>query len=345
VSGRARLAFRWAIGIALLAVVLWWFDVASIGARLAGVDAVLAVPAILGLVAIHGVAALSWRRLTDRLAGVKLGRRTTMRLYYAAQALGTVTPANVGADLFRVAAVNVGVGRARLAVPVIVQRLASIVALGLLGVAGAVALPLDGSGASLTPVLVVGVVAGLGVVGVAAGVAWRGRRSPRLARWLGTGAGEAPDARWLGAAALDGVGLMLVFHGASLLFGLALVAAVDPAAVGRPTEVLAALAVARLSLAVPVSPNGIGLQEGALSLLFVHLGLPGDVAVAAALLNRVALLVTAALGSIALAAGPRAGRPAVTSESAADRADPSPAGERSGDEPAGPASAASARAG
>jgi len=103
----------------------------------------------------------------------------------------------------------------------------------------------------------------------------------------------------------DGFGLGLVFHGVSLALGLLLVAAVDPATAGRPVEVLAALAVARLSLAVPISPNGLGIQEGALGLLFVQLGLEPEVALAALLLNRVALVGAVLLGAVSLLTGSR----------------------------------------
>ncbi|HLA65369.1 MAG TPA: lysylphosphatidylglycerol synthase domain-containing protein, partial [Candidatus Saccharimonadales bacterium] len=56
------------------------------------------------------------------------------------------------------------------------------------------------------------------------------------------------------------------------------------------------LAVARLSILIPFSPSGLGFQEGALAMLFVGIGLPADVALAAALLNRIALVMTTLLG-------------------------------------------------
>ena len=79
-------AVRWAIAVALVAVVLSRFDLAAVAARLAAVDLLLAGPAIVGLVGIHLVGALTWRRLFDRLAGVRLPWRLAIRHYYAAQA-------------------------------------------------------------------------------------------------------------------------------------------------------------------------------------------------------------------------------------------------------------------
>ena len=60
-----------------------------------------------------------------------------------------------------------------------------------------------------------------------------------------------------------------------------------------------------MATTVPISPNGIGIQEGAPAIPFVQLRLPPDVALAAALLNRLALLLTAGMGATALAWGAR----------------------------------------
>jgi uncharacterized membrane protein YbhN (UPF0104 family) len=132
-----------------------------------------------------------------------------------------------------------------------------------------------------------------------------GGRLGRIFGWTGATVSRGR----LRSAVRDGIGLGLVFHGAGLLLGLVLVRAVDAEAVVQPSLVLAALAVARLSLAVPIAPNGIGIQEGVLAILFVQLGLPAESAIAAALLNRLAFLLTAAVGAISLAV-PRGARPA-----------------------------------
>ena len=326
-SPRVRTGIRWAIGLILLGALISTLDLGALGARLGALNFGIAVPAILGLVAVHLVAATSWRQLTWHLAGVRLGWRTTIRLYYAGQALGTVTPANLGADVYRVMATDDGPGRMRMAGPVVIQRLMSIVALLLLGVFGALVVPIDGLGPFVVALLLLAVgVGALTAVATRGAPSLRARlvRGPvlRLVQRLGLDGAADPvtgataDGN-LASAARDGLGLGLVFHGLSLLMGLALVAAVEPGAVAQPLEVLGALAIARLSLTVPISPNGIGIQEGALAILFVQLGLPPDVALAAALLNRLALLLTAGIGAIALArglqrqaAGP--GRPAMT---------------------------------
>jgi uncharacterized membrane protein YbhN (UPF0104 family) len=320
-KGTKGRAARWVLGIALLGALLTWFNPVSIAARLGTVDVRLAMPAILGLVSVHLVAASAWRRLTERLSGLQLDWRTTIRLYYAAQAWGAITPANLGADIYRVAAIDAGAGRSRLAVPVVAQRLTSIGALLVLGFIGALLLPIGGLGSFAALLLVL-------MLGLAAGVAFVATRSgqvPGLIRRildrLGLQTLAGPPRGWTSTVLRDGLGLGLVFHGASLLLGLVLVAAVDPEAASRPVEILAALAVARLSLAVPISPNGIGIQEGALTLLFVQLGLSPDTALAAALLNRIALVATAVIGSLALVMGSRTGAPRAAASSWSHPAD------------------------
>lgn len=310
---RARTAVRWAVGLGVLAALVSTLDTEALLARFGSINVALAAPAIAGLVGVHLVAAMSWRRLTWHLAGVGLDWRTTVRLYYAGQALGTVTPANVGADIYRVIAVDQGAGRLRIARPVIIQRLTSIGALLLLGLVGALAVPIDGLGMIVAALIALSIV----IIAIAAVFA-RGAMTSSSAGLLagpvqkllvglaarsGLEAATAVAAASLRSALRDGLGLGLVFHGLSVLLGLVLVTAVEPSAVTHPVEVLAALAIARLALAVPISPNGIGIQEGALAILFVQLGLPADVALAAAFLNRLALLITAAIGAIALASG------------------------------------------
>ena len=300
-SPRVALALRWAVGLGVLGVLVTFIDLGAIRARLSGTDLGVAAPAVAGLVMVHVIAATAWRRLLRELAGVSLGWTTALRLYYAAQVAGTVTPANVGADVYRVVAVGGAASRAQLAQPVLVQRLTSIVALVCLAVLGAFALPIAGRGVFVAAVVLFGAVVAavsLAVASPAAAPTW----ARRIADRLGWGAAGTSSSRGrLRSAVRDGFGLGLVFHAVSVLLGLALVRAVDSTISAEPAHVLGALAVARLSLAVPLSPNGIGVQEGVLAVLFVQLGLPADLALAAALLNRLGMIATAFVGLASLA--------------------------------------------
>lgn len=54
---------------------------------------------------------------------------------------------------------------------------------------------------------------------------------------------------------------------------------------------------------MPFSPSGLGVQEGVLALLFSGIGLSAEVALAASLLSRLALMVTTLAGGILLTRG------------------------------------------
>ncbi len=302
-SVRARTAVRWLVGIAIVVVLLALLDLREVGARLAAANLALAVPAIAGLVAVHLIAAASWRRLTATLAGDRLDWPTTVRTYYAGLALGTVTPGNIGADAYRVTAFGDREARGRLTRVVVVQRLTSLAAVAYLGVIGALALPIEGLGPWVLLLGAVGVAVVVAVVLLSTSAGRFGGLVGDLLGRLGLDDAGTFHGR-LRSALVDGLGFGLVFHAASLVLGLVLVGAVDPGVVeARPIVILAALAVARVSLALPLSPNGIGIQEGLLGILFLQAGLPAETAIAAALLNRVAMLLAAALGAVCLSVG------------------------------------------
>jgi uncharacterized membrane protein YbhN (UPF0104 family) len=299
-KSRAWTVVRWAVALAAIGLLASLVDLGAIRTRLAATDPRLAIAGVVGLVLVQLVPAATWRRLLRSLAGVSLNWSTTLRVYYGAQVFGTVTPGNVGADVYRVVALGQGAGRVRLAQAVLVQRITSVLAILCLGAIGALALPIAGLGSFLAGVAVVGAIFAccfVAVLRLGSGPAWLGA----LARRVGWGSDGTPRTGRIRSALFDGIGLGLVFHAMSLCLGLLLVRAVDPAASADPLVVLGALAVARVSLAVPISPNGIGVQEGLLAILFVRLGLPAETAIAAALLNRLGFLATAGIGLIGLA--------------------------------------------
>lgn len=315
-TARRRTAFRWSVGLLLLAGLIVVFNPVAIAARLSSVDPARAIPAIAGLVAMHLVAALSWRRLAERVGNVVIDGWTAVRLYYAAQAWGAITPANLGADVYRVTALDPAGGRGGLAAAVLVQRLTSVGALLGLGGIGALVVPIAGMGTLVGSMVAFSVAAAAIILVLARGRSAAGpvrRATARLGlRWAG---GTAPG--WRLSIVRDGFGLALVFHGLSIGLAGVLVTAVDAAAGAMIVPILGAIAIARLSLAVPISPNGVGLQEGALSVLFVQLGMTPEVALAASLLNRGALIATAGLGWVALTVAARRGAagPVATSAS------------------------------
>jgi uncharacterized membrane protein YbhN (UPF0104 family) len=287
-----RAALRWSLAIGLVAIVVSRFDAGAVVARIGAANLVVAIPAIAGLVAVQLIGALAWRRLLARFAGIDAGWRSSVRLYYAAQAVGSVTPGNLGADIYRIAAVDPGSSRKAAAVPILLQRLTSTAALVLLAGIGALSLRAGNAVAAVPWVAV----AALGAVAAFLIVV---RLQPGILSAL-------PHSRAdLVALMRDGFGLGLAFHAVSIWLGWALIAAVDPATATHVVEVLAILAIARLSVVLPISPAGLGVQEAAVGVLFAQVGLEPGVALAAILLNRVALLVVVLLGTLGLVRGGR----------------------------------------
>jgi glycosyltransferase 2 family protein len=305
---------RWAIGVAVVAALVLQLDAGAVVQRLGAVDLALAVPAIVGLVGVHLLGALTWRLLLAAFGATPLPWPALVRHYYVAQAIGGVTPANLGADAYRFFALRgEQAGWRRTGLPIVVQRATSSAALSLIGVAGLLLLP---PSAGVAAWIVSGALAiGLVSSGVIIWVQVRGRRGrPSSAD---DPIGDASTSATIRATA-TAFGLGLAFHVVSLFFSYLLVRSVTSD--GDPAQLIGALAVARLSILIPFSPSGLGFQEGALALLFVTIGLPAEVAIAALLLNRIALLVTSLLGiGLLLASRRSAAMPAATSRERATR--------------------------
>ena len=302
-------AARWALGVGVLALLLVGLNGAEVASRIASANRPLVLVGVLGLTAVHVLGAAAWRLLCRRLGGLHFGWATCLRIYYAAQALGGITPANIGGDAYRVLAVRrAGLAWNSAVAPVLVQRATSYLALAILAFPALIWLATS----SHSPAAVLA--AALVLCALAAGVALvllvAPSRIARLRARLPWNAATASDAATNDSAAWvrPGVGSVavatgfgLAFHlGSVLLTGL-LVFAVDPSAGG--ISVLAAVAVARLSLAVPILPSGLGANEAILSVLFVGLGLAPQTALAALLLGRVALVLTTMLGAAQLVVG------------------------------------------
>ena len=298
-------AVRWAIGAAVVAVLILTLDPAQLATSLAHADLRLAVLGIAALTAVHLIAAETWRLLCRRLVDTALDRTDAIRRYYIAQALGGLTPANLGGDLYRVQAMRSSSGSyAAAAVPVAVQRATSYGALSGLAV---LAVALLAVGGEISPALAVPalIVAALTVAFGAVLIApwpwarrWRATIMGRFLSEASADAGQGTDR--LRSSILIGLGLGAVFHAASIAATTLLLASVDSGAVTAAS--IAALTVARLAIAIPISPSGLGFQEGALSALFIGIGLSPATALAALLLARVSLLTTAIVGSVAFAA-------------------------------------------
>jgi uncharacterized membrane protein YbhN (UPF0104 family) len=286
-----RRVFGWILGGGIILVLLVTLDGRTIGQILRGANPALVVIGVAGLTAVHLVGAATWRELTRRMTGITLGWRPAVWLYYAGQALGGFTPANLGSDAYRATALRALGDKAAVVVPIAVQRATSWIALSALGLAALplVTVPAD---VSAGPVIVATAVAGLALA--AAGLGWW-RRHPRLLPAIG-----GSDLR---RAAVVGLAGGIAFHLVAVACGYLLVLAVEPGAATLAPAVIGSLAIARLSLLVPLTPSGLGIGEATLAILFAGIGIGPETALAASLLARLGLVATTVIGGIALASG------------------------------------------
>lgn len=306
IPARALAIGRWLLAVGVLAGMVFFFDIGEVFAGLREADWWFAAPAVAGLVLVHVIAALTWRRLAHTLTAMDLPASFAIRAYYAGQSLGGITPGNAGADVYRVHALGRGEeGWKRAIVPVFVQRVTSYVALAALGLVAAFLVPVSETTRLLLLAVPLAVFAAL-IGGWL--VARHGGASVR--RWLPglTATGVRP---WRGLA--DGVALALVFHGIAIALTVALLRALTGG--GSVAEVAAAITLARVMTVLPITPNGLGFQETALALLLPEAGVDAELALALAALSRLSMLVTMAIGAVLLARSP--GR---TSHGPAERA-------------------------
>lgn len=299
---------RWAAAFGVLVLLVVGLDGGEILERLRSANGLLVVTGVLGLAVVHVLGAVAWRTLTRQLGGLRLAWATCLRVYYAAQALGGVTPANLGGDAYRVLSLrNAGLDWGAASAPVLVHRATSYLALALLALPalGWLAISARLPVAILAAGLVLCVLAGVAAVLLLTAPARLAALLARLPGIPATPRGPLPESINPMHAPIASVaaatGLALAFHGVSVLLTGLLVVAVDPSATG--ISVLAAIVVARLSLAVPILPSGLGANEAILALLFGGLGLAPQTALAALLLTRVALVLTTLIGAGALLFG------------------------------------------
>lgn len=301
---------RWRIlrlvaGGVLLVLVIAALDGAKLWQALARSDLRIVLLAVAGLTAMHVVPAAGWRAMVRAVSGIVVGWPATLHLSYAAQAVGGVTPANLGGDVVRAAAVRAAGHDWSVAVlPIITQRATSYVALSVLSLPAVAVLASQANIAG-------GVVMTAAIAAVlVAVVAWLLVAAPGwLRRMIGTrwprfspAPGDASLPRRT-LAALIGIGLAtgVAFHTGSLLLTWFLLTGVDPTTATLP--VLAALTVARLSLAVPLTPSGVGVQEVLVVGLVASFGGPTEAVLAGLLLARLSLVVTTIVGATMLVTG------------------------------------------
>ena len=296
-------AVRWAVGLALITATLAIIDPSQVAEQLRSVRWAIAIPAVIGLTLVHSVNAFGWGLLARLHTGLMLSPKRTLLSYYASMSIGLLTPSNVGSDVYRVASVaDESGGWKRAAVPVAIQRITSFLALGLIGLAATAIIPVSPalriSVIAMVALMVGGLVTMMAVMSSgAARENWLLRRLPRLPEEL---SGQPGKRR---AQLVAGIVSGLAFHLVSL--SLALVLLTSLGADFQPIEALAALAIARLAILLPVSISGLGFQEAAAAVVFPAIGLPAEVGVAVSMLTRIGLILTVATGVACMASPAR----------------------------------------
>ena len=281
--------FRWSVALALLGAVVLVVDVEKAAGQLREVRPELAIPALLGLVGVQLVGAATWAHLSKRLCGVELGLGLAARAYYASLLIGGLTPANVGSDVYRLRAMRmVDVNWKDGLLPIVAQRLASLVTMATLGAAAAMFIPISMS----VRIGIVSVLAG-GVLAVA--LPWIIGALPSSMR-RPPGKLPIPDGihSFTPKVAFEAGALALALHASSIVLILALLMSLTSD--GEVAPLLATLTVARAATLLPLAPGSLGTQEAALVLLVPLAGPDPAAAAALAMLLRLGMLLTFTAG-------------------------------------------------
>jgi uncharacterized membrane protein YbhN (UPF0104 family) len=299
-------AGRWKLllGLALFLTLLALVDLRRLGASLAGADEPLLGASLAA--ACGAVVVLEARRFQTAFAVWGLSYAAALRITLASLFVGSFTPGAVGAEIYKLYALQ---RRERGMVRPFV-RLALMRIIGALSVlataacawlsaperfrdlAGQVAWHPQHWLQEWTPALwIAGAV--LAVLGVAAlAVGWR-----RLALRVRQGWEALAGVRLRQVGELFGLSV-----GIALLRGLSLVLLVRSLGErARFADLLVVLAFSVLASVLPISPAGLGVQEGVLAGCLVLLRIPPPAAVAVAVLNRGFLWLFAAGGGWVLA--------------------------------------------
>jgi uncharacterized membrane protein YbhN (UPF0104 family) len=281
-------------GVGLLSLVARTLDLGEVGRLIREVRWGWA--ALLSALALARPVLMAWkwsRLLVAR--GVPLGLGEAVRAYWTGYLLGFVTPGGLGAEVYRVWALRGAAPVALVAASVVLERVLGLIVLVAVGLA---TLPFAAAtlGAAVVPVgwtLAVLALAGALLLGLSfrAGLlAAATARFPWIARMPGLGKLEAFHEAWLGyrgqtAVLVRFLAWTVVELGVLILIAVTAVRAVDLAV---PAPYLAGvLPVIYLMLRLPISFQGLGVQEGLLVWILLRAGASAEAGLAVSLLLRI----------------------------------------------------------
>jgi glycosyltransferase 2 family protein len=319
---------RWmklAVGIGLLAALAFTMDWREIGTALARADPFTLAAATLVLSLNMPISSFKWGLLLQA-QGIRPGQLVMLRAYWIGSFAGNYLPGNVGGDVVRAAVIGCRDRLAEVVSSIVVERLTGLFMLLLLAAACLLAAP--------APFAAVGLLAPLwllvlGLLAALAGVVLAGRFAESLLATFASSAGLVgrTAGKLLKLSRATGryqqrPGLLLatvlvsaVFYSILVLFQLLVLRAVD-APVGLAQVALIAPMIPLVGM-LPIAPNGLGLVEVAFTVLYGQLGVPEEVAFAAALLRRAIAVLVSLVGGLFWLAEPRELRAAAEKPAAA----------------------------
>lgn len=289
-------AVRWGTGVVFVVLILVLLDPVEVFNAAGDARWSIVIPVVIGLAAVHSVSALAWWAMARSTTSSQFRITVALRLYYASLSLGLLTPSNIGSDIFRAKAIRAQTRNWRSAVhPIALQRATSFASLAALGIIGSLVLPIPGS-VKLTAVGIVLLLVVAIAVYLWLSQAWTERIESIRNRLLPSIADKSDlQGRRAGQLLSIGVATGIAFHVISILLTLALVAAIDLNV--SPFAAIAALTLIRMSIMVPLTVSGLGVQEGFAAIVFPAAGMPAETGVAISLLSRIGLLLTVAIGA------------------------------------------------
>jgi glycosyltransferase 2 family protein len=297
---------RLAVGVGVIALLLWQTDLSSIRRALSTAEPLLIVAGFLLTVCLLIVSAFRWRVFLDAL-DIQLRPGTAVRLTLVGAFFNAFLPTGVGGDAYK--AVRVREANAGLAggfASVLLDRLSGIVALALMCILASIVAIVR---SSTTALVLIGLAVSVGVLILGALLfifgerlvgggrrAWFGLR-PRLRRMLEAAAGAIRDPSTVSRSLI----LALLGQAFAVAAYVSLAQSLDLGI--APGVIALGLLVATVAAAVPVTVNGLGIREAvwvwSLGLYEVGRGK----ALAYALVVLGVALATSALGGVIYALG------------------------------------------
>lgn len=304
-SNRLRIILKTAITLGLLGFLVYRMDLAEFAGVFASADWLLVLGAGLLHLATVPPSVLRWRSvLTHFDIRTPFGKLTQICLigYF----FNMFLPSAIGGDFFRAYYLSrrESKGMSTTLTSTVVDRIAGLAAMLLIALVAVVLNPMDVHGQPLLPIVLV---LGLGFV-VAIGALFNPLMhglAQRVLGWFGmTGLEEKFElvSRGLGLLRRNGRTIATVV-GASLVIQFTVIVAMWLAALSIGLEApfrlfLIFIPLVNLSVAVPMTINGVGLRESMYYLLFSEIGVPVETAVTLSLLNLLVVAMTALPGGV-----------------------------------------------